>query len=156
MPRSGIQFIKPDLELTRSTYQFRTIIERAAVRVFAETADEDDIRDILDQHEKLLQLIETKGMTPEALAGLDVMETLLHGAVVDILKNPLIASYTRRVHNYLRLLRLDTKITTPLALRTIREHIAVLEACVDRDPDKAEAALLGHFQAGLQRSLGMF
>ena len=37
-PRSGIEFVKPGLELTRSTYQFRTIIERAAVRMFAETA----------------------------------------------------------------------------------------------------------------------
>ena len=27
-PRSGIQFVKPGLELTKSTYQFRTIIER--------------------------------------------------------------------------------------------------------------------------------
>ena len=32
-PRSGIQFIKPGLELTRSTYQFRGIVERAAVAV---------------------------------------------------------------------------------------------------------------------------
>jgi DNA-binding GntR family transcriptional regulator len=31
-PRSGIQFLKPDLELARSTYQFRTIIERSAAR----------------------------------------------------------------------------------------------------------------------------
>ena len=27
-PRSGIHFVKPGLELTKSTYQFRTIIER--------------------------------------------------------------------------------------------------------------------------------
>ena len=39
-PRSGIQFVRPGLELTRATYQFRSIIERAAVRVFAEQADE--------------------------------------------------------------------------------------------------------------------
>ena len=39
-PRSGIQFVKPGLELTKSTYQFRTIIERAAVRTFAELAPE--------------------------------------------------------------------------------------------------------------------
>src|SRR5690606_2507750 len=39
-PRSGIQFVKPGLELTKSTYQFRTMIERAAVRVFAEAGDD--------------------------------------------------------------------------------------------------------------------
>ncbi len=32
-PRAGIEFLKPDLELARSsTYQFRSIIERAAAR----------------------------------------------------------------------------------------------------------------------------
>jgi len=34
-PRSGIQFVRSGLELTHATYQFRSIIERAAVRVFA-------------------------------------------------------------------------------------------------------------------------
>ena len=38
-PRSGIQFVKPGLELTRSTYQFRAILESAAVRIYAETAE---------------------------------------------------------------------------------------------------------------------
>src|ERR1044072_7237610 len=42
-PRSGIQFIRPGFELTRSTYQFRSIIERAAVRAYAEQGDEAEI-----------------------------------------------------------------------------------------------------------------
>src|SRR5690242_19240523 len=45
-PRSGIQFVKPGLELTRSTYQFRAILERAAVRVYAETADAAELAEI--------------------------------------------------------------------------------------------------------------
>src|SRR5678809_1161162 len=35
-PRAGIEFLKPDLELARSTYQFRTMIERTAARTYAE------------------------------------------------------------------------------------------------------------------------
>jgi hypothetical protein len=31
-PRAGIEFLKPDLELARSTYQFRTMIERLSIR----------------------------------------------------------------------------------------------------------------------------
>ncbi|MEO8757024.1 MAG: GntR family transcriptional regulator, partial [Devosia sp.] len=42
-PRSGIQFVKPGMELTRSTYQFRSIIEAAAVAAYAETAADDEI-----------------------------------------------------------------------------------------------------------------
>jgi len=30
--RSGTRFLKPDLEFARSTYQFRSIIERVAAR----------------------------------------------------------------------------------------------------------------------------
>ena len=155
-PRSGIQFIKPDLELTRSTYQFRTIIERAAVRVFAEVAEDAELDMILERHRKLILLIEAEGFEKPAQAEMDAMETLLHGAVIGVLNNPLINSNYRRMRNYLTLQRLDRKITQPIALRTLREHVAVLEACKLRDPDKAEAALLAHFQAALQRSLGFF
>jgi DNA-binding GntR family transcriptional regulator len=155
-PRSGIQFIKPDLELTRATYQFRSILERAAVRVFAEVADDAQIADIKNRHERLIGLIGKQGLTPEAQAGTEEMEAVLHGAVIDILKNPLITSNYRRMHNYLRLLRLDRKITAPLALRTLREHLDILLACQRRDPEAAEAALNNHFQAALQRNLGFF
>lgn len=155
-PRSGIQFIKPDLELTRATYQFRSILERAAVRVFAEVADDAQIADLKLRHERLIARIGKEGLTPQAQAGMEEMEVVLHGAVIDILRNPLIASNYRRMHNYLKLLRLDRKITAPLALRTLREHVEILAACQKRDPDAAEAALVSHFQAALQRNLGLF
>ncbi len=39
--RAGIQFVRPGLEMTRSTYQFRGILETAAVAVFAEIGGGD-------------------------------------------------------------------------------------------------------------------
>ena len=45
-PRSGIQFVKPGLELTRSTYQYRGIIERAAVAIYAETAQDSELAEV--------------------------------------------------------------------------------------------------------------
>ena len=63
-PRSGIQFVKPGLELTRSTYQFRGIIERAAVAVYAETADEAELAEIERRHRGASRArIETEGLT---------------------------------------------------------------------------------------------
>src|SRR3954463_13943779 len=49
-PRSGIEIAKPGTELTKSTYQFRLIIERAAVRVFTETANDEEIATIRRRH----------------------------------------------------------------------------------------------------------
>jgi DNA-binding GntR family transcriptional regulator len=155
-PRSGIQFVKPGLELTKSTYQFRTIIERAAVRVFAETADDESLAALKQSHEALQQRIRKDGLNEATLAELERLEGELHNSVIGILRNHLIDSSYRRMHNYLRLLRLDRRLTVPLALRSIREHLAIVDACLARDPDAAEAALVTHFTAALQRHLGLF
>lgn len=155
-PRSGIQFVKPGLELTKSTYQFRTIVERAAVRTFAELGDEDLIREIGERHRKVSAEIERHGLTAETMAEIEALETLLHNSIIDILRNPLIETSYRRMHNYLRLVRLDRKLTVPLAQRSIREHLEIIDACAARDPDRADAALVAHFNAALQRHLGMF
>jgi DNA-binding GntR family transcriptional regulator len=153
-PRSGIQFVRPGFELTRSTYQFRSILERAAVRVFAEQGDEDLIEELSRRHLALISTITEKGLTGEDLVEMEELERMLHNGVIGILRNPLIESSYRRMHTYLRLLRLERKITAPVALRTLKEHVEIIEACRKRDADRAEAALDAHFQAATQRSLG--
>jgi DNA-binding GntR family transcriptional regulator len=153
-PRSGIQFIRPGFELTRSTYQFRSILERAAVRAYAEQGDEVEIAEISRRHAKLIEAIAATGLGAPELAEMELLEQLLHNAVIGILRNPLIDISYRRMHNYLRLLRLDRKLTAPIALRTLKEHVEIIEACKARDAARAEAALDAHFQAAMQRNLG--
>jgi len=154
--RSGIQFLKPDLELARSTYQFRSIIERAAARAFAETAELDKIEAMAKAHHKLMKEIETRGFDAPMLEKLEVLEQQLHGGMISALRNPLIETTARRLKNYVTLIRLERLITQPLALRTLREHLEIIDACAERDADRADAAVASHFQAALQRILGMF
>jgi DNA-binding GntR family transcriptional regulator len=155
-PHSGIQFIKPGMELTRSTYQFRGIIEAAAVAVYADTAADADIWDLLRRHQEVEQSIVRDGLTPQNAAGLEQLEESLHGTIVASLSNPLIDTSYRRIRNYLKLLRLDRKMSAPLALRSLHEHLAVLEACRARNPPAAVAAIQSHFAAALQRNLGLY
>ncbi|MGV1872662.1 GntR family transcriptional regulator [Agrobacterium rosae] len=154
-PRSGIQFIRPGLELTRSTYQFRSIVERAAVRVFAEEADEHTTNALEVRHSRLLRRVERDGIGPEQLVEMDSLELDLHGHIIQALRNPLIDSAYRRMHNYLRLLRLERKVTVPILIRTLKEHLDILEACSTRNAEAAEKALQAHFQAAMQRNLGL-
>lgn len=126
------------------------------MRVFAETADDESLATLRRDHEALRKLIEKKGLNEDALAGLEWLESQLHNSVVGILSNPLIDTSYKRVHNYLRLVRLDRKLTVSLALRSVREHLAIINACEARDPDAAEEALLAHFTAALQRHMGLF
>jgi DNA-binding GntR family transcriptional regulator len=155
-PHSGIQFIKPGLELTRSTYQFRGIIEAAAVSVYAETAPDADILALLERHKDVGLSLERDGLTPQNAIDLEQLEEALHGTIVASLSNPLIDTSYRRIRNYLKLLRLDRKMSAPLALRSVREHIAVLEACKARDAAAAVTAIQTHFAAALQRNLGLY
>jgi DNA-binding GntR family transcriptional regulator len=154
-PRAGIEFLKPDLELARSTYQFRTMIERTAARTYAERADPVAIAKLLKDHEILIKQVTAKGLEPENLSQLEALESRLHGEMVASLRNPLIETAARRLKNYLILIKLDRRITAPLALRTLREHVEILEACFRHDADQAEAALVRHFQSALQRIFGM-
>jgi len=154
-PRSGIEFVKPGLELTRATYQFRTIIERAAVRIFAEAAPADLIEELRAEHQALAAKLASGEIDPDGLIELERLEGRLHNSIVAIMANPLIESSYRRMHNYLRLVRLDRSMTAPVALRSLHEHIQIIDACMARDADRAEAALRAHFMEALQRHLGM-
>jgi len=155
-PRSGIEFVKPGLELTKSTYQFRAILERAAVRVFAEMGDDTLVDAIIQEHRVLMTRIERDGLDPAALAEIEHMEARLHDSIIGILANPLIENSFKRMHNYLRLVRVERRLTPPIALRSLREHMVILQACKSRDPDAAEAALQAHFNAALQRHMGIY
>jgi DNA-binding GntR family transcriptional regulator len=155
-PRSGIQFVKPGLELTRSTYQYRGILERAAVAVYAETADEAELDEIERRHRAVMATIERDGLDDASKDEIEALEQKLHNAIIGSLANPLIETSYKRMHNYLRLVRLDRRVTAPLALRSLREHMEIIMACKQRDPDKAVAALSAHFTAALQRHMGLF
>ena len=125
-PRAGIEFVKPGLELTRATYQFRGIVESAAVAVFAETADETDMIEIERRHVEAVAAIETGGLTPALRDELERLEELLHNSIIASLRNELIDTSYRRIHNYVRILRLDRKLTAPagasLAARASGDH----------------------------------
>jgi DNA-binding GntR family transcriptional regulator len=155
-PRTGIQFVKPGMELTRSTYQFRGIIESAAVETFAETAPDAEIEALERRHREAIDRVGRDGLTAGVLSELEALENLLHGSIVASLDNTLIDSSYRRIRNYLRLIRLDRRMTAPLALRSLREHATIIEACRRRSPGDAVAALRAHFSAALQRSLGIY
>ena len=155
-PRAGIEFVKPGLELTRATYQFRGIIEASAVAVYAETGDEQEMEEVERRHRLAIEAIEAEGLTPRIRKELEPLESLLHNAIVASMRNPLIETSYRRIHNYLRLVRLDRKVTAPIALRSLREHMAIIQACKRRNAADAVKALQEHFTAALQRNLGFY
>ena len=92
------------------------------------------------------RLIVHEVRVPRALLAVAVGGSLgLAGAALQgFLRNPLAENLYRRMHTYLRLVRLDRRMTVPLAQRSMREHLEII------------AAVVAHFTTALQRHLGMF
>jgi len=155
-PRSGIEFLKPDLELARSTYQFRTIVERAAARHAATTGDVIYFEALITEHEALIETIKGGAFDDDVLEQIEALERRLHDGILNTLDNSLVTATAQRLKNYVRIIRLDRIITPPLILQSLDEHLIILRAIAKRDENAAEAALAAHFQASLQRILGMF
>jgi DNA-binding GntR family transcriptional regulator len=155
-PRSGIRFMKADFEFARNTYQFRAILERPAVRVFAETASFELLDGLIERHNRAIAALESTGFTAVIAPEMVAIDAALHFEIISALGNVLVDSTYRRVHNYLQLIRLDRTLTTRIVLRTLHEHLVLLEACKARDADAAEVALQTHFSNALQRTLGIF
>jgi DNA-binding GntR family transcriptional regulator len=156
--RSGIELRKPDFELVRNSYQMRLILERAAVRTYAEVAP---LARIAEQEERHLAIIETlKGreLDLERARELEAFDFGFHLDVVSILSNPLISAAYSQAQRFVQLVRLDREfqLSSPLVVRTISEHLDILKACRARDPAAAEAALEVHFSRAMQRAIGFF
>lgn len=154
-PRAGIEFVSADIELIRSTYQFRTIIECAAARNYAEKAPVENINALLADHLAFINDIEKSGIGKNGLMRLHEIEMKFHGDLIRILGNPLVESTERRLQNYTSLILTDRPETIPLILRTLREHIKVLEACRDRNVDLAAAEMAAHLTLAMHRAMGL-
>lgn len=156
--RSGIELRKPDFTLVRNSYQLRLILERAAIRTFAEIASPDRMQEIEEQHRSAIDLVKGKELTVETARDLEEMDFGFHLTVVSMLDNPLAETAYKQAQRFVQLVRLDRefRLSSPIVIRTMNEHLDILKACRQRDPQAAEAALEVHFARAMQRAIGFF
>lgn len=154
-PRAGIQFLKADAELARSTYQFRSIIEGAAVRRFAQTAAVSVIEALREHHVELLSRFQSSVVSASMRRMLELLDTKLHSAFISTFGNPLVDTVARRLDNYATIIHLERPITADLAGCSLREHLKILDACLERDVEGAGRALDAHLKAALLRILAL-
>ena len=154
-PRSGIEVIKPSVELARSTFQYRTIIERAAVRQFAETASPKEIDDLRQLHLKELDRLRSVDSGSDQNGHFDHIENAFHAGIIQSLKNEQIDTSFRRLHLLVQVIKLSDFISPRAAETTLREHIEILDACEQRDGVRAEAKITDHLMNALTRNLGL-
>ncbi len=156
--RSGIELRKPDFALVRNSYQLRLILERAAVRTFAEIAPLAQIEALEARHRAVVERVQGHELTLDLARELEDIDFGFHLEVIQGLANPMIDAAYSQAQRFVRFVRLDRefRLSSPLVVRTMNEHLAILAACRARDPAAAEAALEVHFSRAMQRAIGFF
>lgn len=157
LPRSGIEIAKPDLDLVRNAFQFRQILEIPAVRHAADAMPRARLEAQEAKHTALLERTPGLDITPEFSLEAEGVDHGMHLEFIGFMANPLLDRAYRQAHDCIRLIRLDRHymLSAVAITRTMQEHLAIIRACLARDPDAAQAALEVHFAKAMQRSLGL-
>lgn len=155
--RSGIEIAKADLALIRNTYQLRFMLERQAVRRFAEAGRLDQMAAMEAEHVALVEALRGHEIAPAQAHRVSEIDLGFHQEVIGVLANPLVNRAYKQTHDFVQLIRADRLYGLSFAMieRTAQEHLEIIRACRARDPDAAEAALEAHFAKAMQRAMAM-
>jgi len=155
VPKRGLQVAHVDVNLIQNAYQLRLVLEREAVRHFCRTASDTDLERIRADHIEVQKQAENE-VTPELLEHAQHMDWAFHDKLIDSLGNTLISDIYRVNAIKVRLIRQrDTRMLPELVGNVMREHMKIVDALCDRDPDQAAQAMEAHIASGKQRALGL-
>lgn len=153
-PRSGIEVIKPSAGLVRSTFQFRAMIERQAVRVFAMQTSEAALRDLDQRHARLIDEMAAFDPNTNVSNQLNELEDAFHLPIVAALENELVDASYRRLRLMAQIIKVKAAVYPRTAIVSLQEHRSILQSCLKRDADAAEAELAKHLTSAMNRNLG--
>jgi DNA-binding GntR family transcriptional regulator len=152
-PHRGMQVPQVDLNLVRNAFQLRLFLEEAAVRIYAREADPAEIAGLRASHERILDRHEA-GDEAELMEDAEAVDLSLHSAIIDHLGNAIVSNAYRVNWIKIKLIRLsETRLYVPMIPSVMAEHMRVIEAIEQRDPDGAARALAEHIDVARSRAV---
>jgi DNA-binding GntR family transcriptional regulator len=151
----GITVFRLDVNFMGETFQFRGMLEREGLRKFASMVTPEWIDDMRGRHLAVIDLVRT-AETPDAFRGpVRELESAFHESFISAYDNRQIETVYARLAQKMYIIRLHNMVAVGPANteKSMREHIAIIDALASRDTDGAIAALEGHLQAVLHRVL---
>lgn len=155
VPQRGMQVALVDVHLIRNAFGFRVMIEREAFARFAETASDEVLQRLEDDHQAVLKAA-AKGVTPALIQRAQAVDDGMHASVVDALGNEIVSAAYRVNSIKIRLIRqAQTLLRDDLVAPVMRSHLAIIAALRSRDPARAAAAITSHINDARNRALGI-
>jgi len=150
-PQRGIQITDISFKLIRSAYQFRIILETWAVRYFAENVPDATIDGLIKETQTIIDKSE-EGITPQLQAEAVEVDWKMHDMIIDFAKNDILSNNYRINSTKIRLIRLSNTLSDDRLIPALREHILILNACKERNPEKASKLLEDHLLTSQRRA----
>lgn len=151
----GITIFYPDVNFVGNTFQFRGFLEREGLRKFASSVTPAWIARMREEHARIIAFVSDKDELEAYRVPVKAMETAFHHTFIDAYANDQISRVYNRLAQKMYLIRLHNLEAVGQAntIRSMREHLDVVDALARRDVDGAIAALDLHLQAVLHRVL---
>jgi len=155
IPQRGIQITDIGVTLIHEAFEFRTVLEVAAVRRFALQGDEALIADLEARTTAVLRLFDGAAVPDARLldAALQV-DWSMHDLIIEAMGNRIMMAAHQQNFDKIRMIRLHGRSPRYLPL-ALEEHVAIIRALRRRDPDEAAAALEHHLKSAERRALGL-
>ena len=155
IPQRGIQIADIGVTLIREAFEFRTVLELAAVRRFTESADLATVEKLEADTRAMLERMAaaSRSRVSGSAAALQV-DWGMHTLIIESMGNRILTNAHQQNFDKIRMIRLHGRSPRYLPL-AMEEHLGVLEAARRRDPDAAAAALARHLSAAERRALGL-
>lgn len=151
----GIQIIEGNPKAINDAYDYRRLLETDSMRYFVSHASDGDIESMITKVKaSLAKLARKPNDRAVRLAVLDD-DFAFHKALIDFQDNAIISRHYSLNGARLRLFRIN--IGEPLQRVEVaaNEHLAILEACVKRDPEAAARLLGEHIEISREHTLGI-
>lgn len=127
-----------DAQTVFDLYECRRITEAAAARLACERATDEELRIL--HHHLLARGVETAGLT---VADACARDEAFHMNIARLAQNQVLASQLTRLNERIRYIRWISMADNRLQ-KSKGEHIALAEALVARDADRAEMIVTAH------------
>jgi len=150
-PQRGIQVTEVTIRFIREAFQFRKIMEIAAIQSFVTDAPRE-ASELLEATRGVLRAAKEDTSQQTLDQALEV-DWRLHDEIILSLNNALVQDTYQINAVRLRLIRSNIKLDAKRVTGALMEHIGILEACVAGDARQASERLAAHLDIALSRAI---
>jgi DNA-binding GntR family transcriptional regulator len=154
IPQRGIQITDIGVTLIHEAFAFRTVLELAAVRHFVTVAADATLNALERDTTAVLKRLDGGDNTdPRLLDAALQVDWGMHDMIVESVGNRIMMTAHRQNFDKIKMIRLHGRSPRYLPL-AMQEHLRVIAALKQREPEPAAVALEHHMRCAERRALG--